>query len=47
MKLAKTTIATFGRRFLGVELKDEYHAVAVRNCERALKQSAVLENSLF
>lgn len=27
---------TLGRKFYGCELKDEYHAVAIRNCERAI-----------
>jgi hypothetical protein len=26
------------RRAYGVELKDEYHATAIKNCERAIKQ---------
>lgn len=41
------TALKLGRRAYGIELKDEYYAAAIRNCERALTQSAVLENSLF
>lgn len=36
-----------GRRFYGCELKDEYHAAALRNLERALSNRAVEQVSLF
>jgi len=36
-----------GRRFYGCELKDEYHAAAIKNCERALAVARVEERSLF
>ena len=31
------TAVRLGRRFYGCELKDEYHAAAIRNCERAIE----------
>lgn len=37
-----------GRRFYGCELKDEYHAAALRNCERAMNErEAAAELHLF
>ena len=37
-----------GRRFYGCELKDEYHAAAVRNCERAIRlREATQQSELF
>jgi hypothetical protein len=42
------TALRLGRRFYGCELKDEYHAAAVKNCERALAmQSAEKTSGLF
>lgn len=38
------TALRLGRRFYGCELKDEYYAAAVRNCERAL-ESRVSEDT--
>ncbi len=35
-----------GRRFYGCELKNEYHAAAIKNCQRAISQ-ATSSNSLF
>lgn len=32
-----------GRRFYGCELKPEYHAAALKNCERALAERATVE----
>lgn len=34
-----------GRRFYGCELKDEYHAAATRNCERAIRLRVATEQS--
>lgn len=34
-----------GRRFYGCELKDEYHAAANRNCERAINRRVAAEQS--
>lgn len=36
-----------GRRFYGIELKAEYHAAALRNCERAIRVRAESERTLF
>lgn len=36
-----------GRRFYGCELKDEYHTVALANCERALRQRETATQPLF
>jgi DNA modification methylase len=37
-----------GRKFYGVELKDEYYRAAIRNCERAIaEQSTEKQESLF
>jgi DNA modification methylase len=36
-----------GRRAYGCELKEEYHATAVKNCERAVKERAALRRTLF
>lgn len=36
-----------GRRAYGCELKDEYYATANRNCERAISESEVSDESLF
>lgn len=36
-----------GRRFYGCELKNEYHAAAIKNCERALAVAKIEERSLF
>ena len=36
-----------GRRFYGCELKDEYHAVAVKNCNRAIAKRAESQIGLF
>lgn len=37
-----------GRRFYGCELKDEYHAAAIRNCDRGIAQhKAEVSASLF
>lgn len=36
-----------GRRFYGCELKDEYHACAIRNCERAIERRILNERGLF
>lgn len=36
-----------GRRFYGIELKDEYHAAAMLNLDRAVRESAVESRSLF
>lgn len=35
------------RRFIGVELKPEYHAVALKNCDRAIRQRASRSKTLF
>lgn len=38
----------YGRRFYGCELKDEYHAAALKNCERAIQsRESVGTESLF
>jgi DNA modification methylase len=36
-----------GRRFYGCELKDEYHAAAIRNCERAIEARKESQATLF
>ncbi len=36
-----------GRRFYGCELKDEYHAVAIKNCERAIAKRQESQADLF
>lgn len=36
-----------GRRAYGCELKDEYHAAAIKNCERALREFKVQQHDLF
>jgi len=42
------TALRLGRRFYGCELKDEYHAAAVKNCERALAmRTAETTSGLF
>ncbi len=35
------------RRFYGCELKGEYHAAAIKNCERALRDHALQQRDLF
>lgn len=35
------------RRAYGCELKDEYHATAIRNCERAIREHSVSDIDLF
>lgn len=35
------------RRFYGCELKDEYHPVALRNCERAIRDFSLQQKDLF
>lgn len=41
------TALKLGRRFYGCELKDEYHAAALKNCERALSERKEEQKSLF
>lgn len=41
------TALRLGRRFYGCELKDEYHAAAVRNCERGIDAANDSDASLF
>lgn len=42
------TALELGRRACGCELKPEYHAVAIKSCERAMKlRSRQTENLLF
>lgn len=41
------TALKLGRRAYGCEIKDEYHAVAVRNCERAMESVEHREALLF
>ena len=41
------TALKLGRRFYGCELKDEYYRAAIANCERALKQRAIIDKDLF
>ncbi len=41
------TALKLGRRFYGCELKDEYHAAALKNCERALTERKEEQKSLF
>ena len=41
------TALKLGRRAYGCELKDEYHAAAIKNCERALKEARIESRSLF
>jgi len=41
------TALKLGRRFYGCELKEEYHAAALRNCERALKEAKIESRDLF
>lgn len=41
------TALKLGRRFYGCELKDEYHAAAVTNCERALTEQPDGQLSMF
>jgi DNA modification methylase len=36
-----------GRRFYGCELKDEYHATALKNCDRAIEQRKESQLTLF
>lgn len=36
-----------GRRAYGCELKDEYHAAAIRNCERAIEERKQEQKTLF
>jgi DNA modification methylase len=37
----------FGRRFYGTELKPEYHATAIKNLDRAVRQRDEAANNLF
>lgn len=37
----------FGRRFYGCEIKDEYHAAAMKNCERAMQTRNEEQKTLF
>ena len=41
------TALMLGRKFYGCELKAEYHAAALRNCERAIAERAVSQVNLF
>jgi DNA modification methylase len=41
------TALKLGRRFYGCEIKDEYHAAALKNCERALQSRRESERTLF
>ena len=36
-----------GRRAYGIELKDEYYAAAIKNCERAMKEHKTESKDLF
>lgn len=36
-----------GRRFYGCELKNEYHAAALKNCDRAIRMRDAAETTLF
>jgi DNA modification methylase len=36
-----------GRRFYGCELKNEYHAAALKNCDRAIRMRDAAERTLF
>jgi tRNA G10 N-methylase Trm11 len=36
------TALKLGRRGYGCELKDEYHAAALRNCERAIRERSAV-----
>jgi hypothetical protein len=36
-----------GRNFYGCEIKDEYHATAIKNCERAIVEEATKDVGLF
>lgn len=38
---------SLGRRFYGCELKDEYHATALRNLEKALKVKEETQRDLW
>jgi DNA modification methylase len=41
------TAIKLGRRFYGCELKDEYHAAAMRNMERAVAEREQAQCGLF
>lgn len=41
------TALKLGRRFYGTELKPEYHAAALKNCERAIQRRRESERTLF
>ena len=41
------TALKLGRRAYGCELKDEYHAAAIKNCERAMRSVAESSKMLF
>jgi DNA modification methylase len=41
------TALKLGRRAYGCELKDEYHAVAVKNCEKAVRARREVTHDLF
>lgn len=41
------TALRLGRRFYGCEIKDEYHAAAMHNCERGIKAASESDAMLF